>query len=689
MKKEKWISGAKVLKQDLDQAQDGPEQAILDRQVDNFAPGVAADLLNGMDFIAGATTTSITVRTGVAYTSVGERIYISNETVQFNPANPSTTTPDGLGGNTLTPLSTGSADITMSSGAVNLVYVQYLEAVDPSEFTLHKVTGQKLFTDVEDGYEIRVVNVGSVTPTTVDLVSSAPGDGGPWTFLGWVDFRGGGSISTSMFNTLSRTRYKLIPDRSLAVTPKPDLSNRTPDGNYGASTEVTLDQHVKAVGSTVPTATNPHGLTVQDIGFTGKTVEIHEKYLHSSGIVNGVLGAGAGDSLNLQINPRCPDVDDVIVYGLSSTQFVNINGTTLDTSDLFGTLGTKTFSFDTSLVGTYYLWVDVSTRTVEIGTSAPSLAAGKFLLWTINFNPTKGSTNIESGHFIVPPGGPCAGTSNFTNLVDGRLFGNLGSDNVQTDGSTDTFTLTHSQHITQNLTLDGGLRAAVIANSIKQVLVVKSNVTNPNYQVNITADLLSVQGVLVPSVSLTTSITSSGANGLDTGSEASSTWYAIHVITNATGSLVAGLLSVSASAPTLPTGYTKFRRVGWVRNNGSSNFVAFERIGDQIYYNFAARPVNFTGPNDAAPHTDVRDLTPYVPAGSRVALLNAHGTQMEELKFTLTDTGTYSSEFNVANPNINGAIVLWVRIDVNQSVTTYYFRSDDFELGVLGYVDLV
>jgi len=64
-------------------------------------------------------------------------------------------------------------------------------------------------------------------------------------------------------------------------------------------------------------------------------------------------------------------------------------------------------------------------------------------------------------------------------------------------------------------------------------------------------------------VNLTISTASSGANGLDTGTIANSTWYSVWIIYN--GTTVAGLLSTSASAPTLPSGYTYKTRVGWVR----------------------------------------------------------------------------------------------------------------------------
>ena len=73
-------------------------------------------------------------------------------------------------------------------------------------------------------------------------------------------------------------------------------------------------------------------------------------------------------------------------------------------------------------------------------------------------------------------------------------------------------------------------------------------------------------------------ITSSGANGLDTGAEAADTWYAVHIIDGDVPA-VASLLSLSATAPTLPATYTRFRHIGWVRNDSSSNFLEFIMVG--------------------------------------------------------------------------------------------------------------
>jgi len=85
-------------------------------------------------------------------------------------------------------------------------------------------------------------------------------------------------------------------------------------------------------------------------------------------------------------------------------------------------------------------------------------------------------------------------------------------------------------------------------------------------------------------VDLSLSLASTGANGRDGGSEAANTWYAVYVIYNPTTNTVAGLLSTSATSPTLPSGYIFFRRVGWVRNNASSNLVRTRQTGDVAAY---------------------------------------------------------------------------------------------------------
>lgn len=106
-----------------------------------------------------------------------------------------------------------------------------------------------------------------------------------------------------------------------------------------------------------------------------------------------------------------------------------------------------------------------------------------------------------------------------------------------------------------------------------------------NTQVTVTADALAVAnsdgyGFRVPSVSITCTITTAGLNGLDTGSEASSTWYSVWDVFNPGTQTNGCLLSASATSPTLPAGYTAKARVGWVRNDASANFWRTVQYGD-------------------------------------------------------------------------------------------------------------
>ncbi len=117
-------------------------------------------------------------------------------------------------------------------------------------------------------------------------------------------------------------------------------------------------------------------------------------------------------------------------------------------------------------------------------------------------------------------------------------------------------------------------------------LVVANNSSNPTYQVDVAAAAIVLEdssgnakrfGTLAETVD----ITASGANGLDTGSEAASTWYHIWAIGKSDGTLDA-LVSTSSTAPTLPEGYTYKGYLGAVYNNGSSNIITFHQYNNDV-----------------------------------------------------------------------------------------------------------
>ncbi len=107
--------------------------------------------------------------------------------------------------------------------------------------------------------------------------------------------------------------------------------------------------------------------------------------------------------------------------------------------------------------------------------------------------------------------------------------------------------------------------------------------------VDIDADsvlLKSADGIAIKvnNINLTVDITVSGVNGLDTGSEAASTWYNRWVIFD--GTTVSGLLSLSTtvSGLTLPSGYFAAGLVGAVFNNSASDFNDIHQVGKSAVF---------------------------------------------------------------------------------------------------------
>jgi hypothetical protein len=110
----------------------------------------------------------------------------------------------------------------------------------------------------------------------------------------------------------------------------------------------------------------------------------------------------------------------------------------------------------------------------------------------------------------------------------------------------------------------------------------RSSATGLSAIVTITADEVVLEAasgnyLTARSVSITTlSLAGSGANGLDTGTSTGSTWYSVWIISN--GTTTSGLLSLSATAPTMPSGFTFKARIGWVRSDATVNKFPFSYI---------------------------------------------------------------------------------------------------------------
>lgn len=127
-------------------------------------------------------------------------------------------------------------------------------------------------------------------------------------------------------------------------------------------------------------------------------------------------------------------------------------------------------------------------------------------------------------------------------------------------------------------------------------------------------DSTGVQLMALTAIAKTTSAWAVGtaAGGLDTGAIANNTWYHFFVIRRPDTGVVDVLFSLSATAPTLPTNYTQFRRIGAGRTNGSGQWTLFRQNGDKFDWSTPVLDVNIS----AVAASGLTTLT--VPTGVKV-----------------------------------------------------------------------
>lgn len=100
--------------------------------------------------------------------------------------------------------------------------------------------------------------------------------------------------------------------------------------------------------------------------------------------------------------------------------------------------------------------------------------------------------------------------------------------------------------------------------------------------------------------------------GLDTGAVGNDTWYHVFLIKRPDTGVVDALFSTSATAPTMPANYTKKRRLGAVKTDGSANIIAFIQTGDEFRWKGNTGVLDL---DNAATGTSAITVTHNVPTG--------------------------------------------------------------------------
>lgn len=189
-------------------------------------------------------------------------------------------------------------------------------------------------------------------------------------------------------------------------------------------------------------------------------------------------------------------------------------------------------------------------------------------------------------------------------------------------------------------------------------------------------------------VSLSINSAGSGANGLDTGSLAANTWYSVWVIHDGTNT--AGLLSLSASAPTMPGGYTYKARVGWIRTDGTGNKypLSFTQYGRTVQWRVAAGSNVTAWPQMATPMAwgpvGVSAFSP--PSASSVRVLSGSQGNSQNASVGPNSTAASQTALLACGGGANYFIGMFVT-DIQLESSNIYFSGNAVGLSSIGYED--
>lgn len=179
--------------------------------------------------------------------------------------------------------------------------------------------------------------------------------------------------------------------------------------------------------------------------------------------------------------------------------------------------------------------------------------------------------------------------------------------------------------------------------------------------------------------------------GLDTGSVTNATYHVFAIKRPDTG-VVDALFSLSATAPTLPTNYTLFRRIGSILNDGVGN-KQFIQNGDDFLFNTPSLDVDVSNQGTSEVLRVLRVPTGIkVDAKIRVRASNASGwvviiSSPDAANLEPSATVTPLSDLGAAGGTADRATLV-VRTDTSGQIRTRSSASNtDLKIATYGWID--
>ena len=153
-----------------------------------------------------------------------------------------------------------------------------------------------------------------------------------------------------------------------------------------------------------------------------------------------------------------------------------------------------------------------------------------------------------------------------------------------------------------------------------------NNVTVPTYVINVSRGTARASGnpVFLNSTMVcfvNTGAWTAGTNGqkLDIGARAANTWYNVFAIRATVGGAADVLVSLSYSAPKLPTGYELIRRIGSFKTDALNAIIPFQQFDRMFYWKTPIRDVVLTNVTGVALANYAISVPPGAPVVAHVS----------------------------------------------------------------------
>jgi hypothetical protein len=187
-----------------------------------------------------------------------------------------------------------------------------------------------------------------------------------------------------------------------------------------------------------------------------------------------------------------------------------------------------------------------------------------------------------------------------------------------------------------------------------------------------------------------------GINGLDTGALANATLYTIYAVGDSSQNNTPGaVISASASQPTLPVGYDMYRAIGYVRTDGSAEFLLGYWSGSANERKFFYDAPIATAVTAGASTTDAAvTLTTFVPAVAglpvwiKFAMTPAAASRILTLKPFGATGAVYQATSQVTAVVLTDTALIQAQLDSGAPKIEYVWSAgggDAVAINVAGY----